>query len=165
MLLGAQEAAAEELEEAYSAEVWHPVRGRLSQPKPGVKAARVDLQTMAYEAKARPLPELADSWSSGRAGDGHNVHWRSSTRALDVPLASGRAELPCVFQSTGASLASTERAGLCWHADSSSWHGMRARRVCTCWQGWAVAEGVPGLIRACMRCSSAPRRCTSAATT
>ena len=37
------------------------MRGRLSQPKPGVKAARVDLQTIAYEAKARPLPELADS--------------------------------------------------------------------------------------------------------
>ena len=39
--------------------------------------------------------------------------------ALDVTIASGRAELPCVFHSTDASLASTERVGLCWHADSN----------------------------------------------
>ena len=41
------------------------MRGRLSQPKPGVKAARVNLRTMAYEAKARLLPDLQVSRLEG----------------------------------------------------------------------------------------------------
>lgn len=32
-------------------QVWEPARGRLSQPKPGVRAARVELRTMAHEAR------------------------------------------------------------------------------------------------------------------
>jgi len=50
-----QEAAADELEEAYRSEVWNPSRGRLNFQK-GIPlhAAKVDLQTLANKAKVKP---------------------------------------------------------------------------------------------------------------
>jgi hypothetical protein len=48
--MSAQETTAEELESAYRSEVWHPFKGHLQQHG-GLRAARVDLNSLTNEAK------------------------------------------------------------------------------------------------------------------
>jgi hypothetical protein len=45
-----QETTAEELENAYRTQVWHPFKGHLQQHG-GIRAARVDLHSLTNEAK------------------------------------------------------------------------------------------------------------------
>ena len=69
-----QEAAADELEEAYRSEVWNPTRGRLSAQK-GIplQAAKVDLQTLTNEAKVGLYPSPVSDLPHRSNCDGKQV--------------------------------------------------------------------------------------------
>lgn len=69
-----QETTAEELESAFRSEVWHPFKGRLLQHG-GLRAARVDLNSLTNEAKVPVSP----NWSLG---------------ALDMTVGPFRSRIP-----------------------------------------------------------------------